>query len=385
MGGWEESWALINMDRWEYSNLFNALHLHFFNLKPSLEEWLTLPAMTSKMDKWLASRTPVAQTGPFGKLSVELLDLIWSHLVAALSASPPRETPKLAYMLAFGITCTRILAVGERHILRALRAHHAPWAACRLICVNRATTWADLPAGLFTDAETHELGLDRNTSEYGSLYRSVYRNYVDGHGPDGSQWHENKTVHALRKVLFAAEYPFCNPFGPHWDTRPKVQVQGAGWDDARRLIALHEGGWPTEAEGAVRVLCNLSKGQYVRSDRIPRENERRPFRLDSALLSRICCTSSDADFYMQAEGEHRAALVHGPWAGDRFCIVPLDMLSEVFGGEEDLRDVSEETRVLLQHLWTLNRPEEWLDSSAVLRKSSRAKPLCSQMFEIFGK
>ena len=54
-------------------------------------------------------------------MPIELLDLFFDEL------------PALHDVVRLAITCKPLLAVGKRHLLRASRAHYAPWAGARLI------------------------------------------------------------------------------------------------------------------------------------------------------------------------------------------------------------------------------------------------------------
>ncbi|TFK94881.1 hypothetical protein K466DRAFT_593178 [Polyporus arcularius HHB13444] len=316
--GLEESWMLVNVDRKERHGSCDGLQFAFFKGYDSLlaADCLTLPGMTRKVAQWIASRQPVVQTGCLSKLSVELLDLIFEHLDASMTSL------KLITMISFAITCTTVLEVGKRHLLRALRAHHAYWVQGRLICLNNDLMWGDLPTGMLTDMETHELETTLSEwgygGQHGSLYQFARELYKNALYPDDLKADRNLASH-LDWRLENAEYP-------------------------TRLLDIYRAEWPTAEKDTISVLCNLSKMEYVRSDI--------GFGLDVALLSRICWCSKSAEFALRCEGEYRERLMRGPWAGDRFCITTLDMLSEVFQGQEG-KDVSGETEDLLQHLWTL--------------------------------
>ncbi|TFK94882.1 hypothetical protein K466DRAFT_657400 [Polyporus arcularius HHB13444] len=360
--GRQEGWLLLNIDRREDSGGFDSLKHAFLEHRCSLgaKKWLTLPSMTKKIDHWLATRRSVVQTGSFSKVSVELLDLIFEFLAASTSHY------KFTDMIMFAITCTNILVVGERHLLRALRAHHAYWAHGRLIMVNDLTNWDDLPPGLLTEVESREL--ETRTPEYhhsggdhGTLYEFALQLYTHGIYPDDRAG-ERAVANELAMELYMAEYP---GFG-HVRRRDivRVPVSGQPWDDMKRFLSIYNGRRPTTEKDAISVLCNLSKTEYVRSDMLSKEDPSDGwFELDSALLSRVCWCTEPEDFDLRCEGEYRMRLMRGPWAGDRFCIVTLDMLEEVFDGKEG-KDVSEETRALLQHIWTFRtRAEEEVEES----------------------
>lgn len=83
--------------------------------------------------------------------------------------------------------------------------------------------------------------------------------------------------------------------------------------------ALLRPGLPAQKD---RVLCNLSKGLYVREDAIPLF-ERDQFHICQALLSRIIWSSGGTDLsYKDAKDPiHR-----GKWAGDKFEVTTRDRL-----------------------------------------------------------
>ncbi|KAI0681873.1 hypothetical protein C8T65DRAFT_690541, partial [Cerioporus squamosus] len=83
-------------------------------------------------------------------------------------------------------------------------------------------------------------------------------------------------------------------------------------------------------------LCNLSKGEYVRRDglTVPHSG------LAQALLSHICW-SEDESCSMSLRKETLEKLIHGRWAGDRFCITTLEALPDAPKGRE-WADVTEE-------------------------------------------
>ncbi|RDX55341.1 hypothetical protein OH76DRAFT_1551809 [Lentinus brumalis] len=316
--GLEESWMLVNVDRKERHGSCDGLQFAFFKGYDDLlaADCLTLPAMSRKVTQWIALRQPVVQTGCLSKLSVELLDLIFEHLDASMTSL------KLITMISFAITCTTVLEVGQRHLLRALRAHHAYWVQGRLICLNNDLMWGDLPTGMLTDMETHELETTLSEwgygNQHGSLYQFARELYKDALYPDDLKADRNLASHLDWRL-----------------------------ENAERFLDIYRAEWPTAEKDTISVLCNLSKMEYVRSDI--------GFGLDVALLSRICWCSKSTEFALQCEGVYRERLMRGPWAGDRFCITTLDMLSEVFKGQEG-KDVSGETEALLQHLWTLKHP-----------------------------
>lgn len=108
------------------------------------------------------------------------------------------------------------------------------------------------------------------------------------------------------------------------------------------------------------VLCNVSKGEYVRAEAVAtltgREHKgpfiEAPINLGHALLSRICW-SSDPSISMSYDKD----LHRGPWAGDRVAVTALDRLK--FGIE--WKDVSKEVVDVLCDIWESEYGSSWLE------------------------
>ena len=98
------------------------------------------------VEQWLAEGPTVVPPGPISILPPELIHTIFDEL---------HELDEIIY---FAITCKLLLSIGKPHILRATKAHYAPWVGCRLITLNDdAQSLDDLPPGLLTDAERKEI------------------------------------------------------------------------------------------------------------------------------------------------------------------------------------------------------------------------------------
>ena len=107
------------------------------------------------VDQWLADGPTVVPPGPISILPPELIHTIFDEL---------HELDEIIYL---AITCKLLLSIGKPHILRATKAHYAPWAGCRLITIDdEAQPLADLPLGLLTDAERKEIEATGNDLEH---------------------------------------------------------------------------------------------------------------------------------------------------------------------------------------------------------------------------
>ena len=78
------------------------------------------------------------------------------------------------------------------------------------------------------------------------------------------------------------------------------------------------------------VLCNLTKAEYVRENGITIPPGSRAFPLVNVLISQICWSEGDWDM----DENTTQTLIHGPWAGHRFCCIRLKDLPDVPKGLE---------------------------------------------------
>ena len=286
-------------------------------------------------------------------MPVELLDLFFDELHG------------LHEVISLSITCKPLLAVGKRHVLRATRAHYAPWVGCRLISLDDGTQSLDeLPPRLLTDAERKEIEaagfpkyvtaseheVERNLSNFSSHYykRVFHKEWGQPRLNDASTL-EQRLRH--RRI---------SPAPADGDSEANIVTER----DVRMFRTLYgDGRRPTYPSG-VRVLCNLSKGEYVRADGLTMPTHAN---LAHALLARICWSSS-REVGMVCADDYRPQLTAGTWAGDRFCVTSLDALPELGvdltdgeGEKRELgwRDVTLEVGEVLAHIWG-NNSARWV-------------------------
>ena len=253
-------------------------------------------------------------------------------------------------VICLAITCKRLLAVGKPHLLRLLRAVHAPWAGSRIICLGGYTEDdSELPKGFLTDAELHKIATTEipvlgEPDEYEKCLSSyACELYRRGYGRGRSS---------------ADEYAYWSDLR---ETREMWEKEG----DAQGLLevnmydALYLYSEPTYPKG-VTVLCNLSKAEYVREDRLTvMEWERGGrwtcrFGLMNGLMARICW-ATDPSMSMCCGEEYEERLAKGPWAGDRFCITTVEEMPRLkIGAGKEWKDVTSEVDELLVHLWKKN-------------------------------
>lgn len=91
------------------------------------------------------------------------------------------------------------------------------------------------------------------------------------------------------------------------------------------------------------VLCNISKGEYVRRAALPDialdlEDD---VSLAHALIVQVFW-SSDPSCDFDIPEEHHERILRGPWAGDRFCVTTRKNMPQLAPGVGRWRDVSDE-------------------------------------------
>lgn len=296
-------------------------------------------ALGRQVNTWLEIGPRALQPGPLGKLSAELLDMVF------------RDVIEMNYDAAlwFATTCKSVLEVAKPHLLRQLQAFYAPWAGGRLIYLGQHTE--DLPQGLLTDAELQHIA----TADIPQL---------DDIGPRKT----NLSLYASK--IYETRHTITHDTGAesqrleHWRALRKVLKTCKGCPrrllELRMVQTLHVFTMPRPLrERSVSVLCNLSKAEYVRGDRLSKMkwvdvefNWTAELGLMHALLSRICWSTDDS-ISMVCGKEYKERLVKGPWAGDRFCIATLVTMPNPRVAKKWV-DVTAEVDELLVHIWESN-------------------------------
>ncbi len=297
-----------------------------------------LPPNYRQVDTWLRTGRYARQLGLFGKLSPELLDIIFDNVFS------------MGDIIQFSITCKLALEVGKRHLLSALRRYHAPWAGKRLICLGEWTQDSDLPQGLLTAFEQQEL----LTADVPSVAEDLR---LSGKKMDLVTYASETYLCKYGTIGRAMELRWT-----YWKIMRKKRA--AIKDDPRSnrdLDMFHElyiYSKPTYPEGPL-VLCNLSKAEYVREDRLRKmewDEEWEgtyyalPLGLVHALIARICWSGAGVPPLFRGELGIGEQLAKGPWAGDRFSITTLETMPQPKDAKE-WTDVTAEVDELLFRIW----------------------------------
>ncbi|KAM5542374.1 hypothetical protein V8D89_003833 [Ganoderma adspersum] len=329
-------WELINVDRRE-RDLAGGSKLveFFFEDMRDVYEALQTPILPPAVDEWLARGTVVLQPGNIGKLSTEVLDMIFQEI---LDNEEDPFTINLLSCICFAVGCKRLLTVGKQHILDGLLRHHVRAADCRLVCLGEATDATDqAPPGMLTEEELDEIA-DTKVPAEDDVWAIAARN-EDGRDPN--------------LILERCLYEFAMEF---------YDGAIADWRERRFSLALERDRlWERlgvewllpERRDPVQVR-DRRMGEYVREAAlIARGKDFGRVSLAHAMLSRICYSldPSVADEYCGEEFVGNFG--RGPWAGDRFCIRSEDDMPvpEAGCGFKEWVDVTEEVNRLLGNLW----------------------------------
>lgn len=326
-----------------FSSLLEALRLsilpRFVNILLYLKLSYNDRSPISEVETWLKRGDYALQPGPLGKLSPEVLDIIFWNVSCVQDA------------VRFAITCKILLDVGQPHLLRLLQGCHAPWANARLICLGCDTGRnEDLPLDLLTKDELHE------------VVTCVHPHVLDCLEP-GQEPHFALVACETYKRRYGTtnhhhleRYNELDRLHEEAAANPKLALDFEMYEKLY-LFSDTESVYPP---GAL-VLCNLSKAEYVREDRLSKMVRKihgwvEEFGLMQALLSRICW-SVDPSISMCCDKKYKERLTKGPWAGDRFCVVTLDTMPRLNVAKE-WKDVTAEVDKLLAHLWKVNTYNE---------------------------
>ncbi|EJF62189.1 hypothetical protein DICSQDRAFT_169221 [Dichomitus squalens LYAD-421 SS1] len=326
-----------------------------------LQSVLYAPQLPTVVDLWL-SISPIAfQPGPLGKLATELLHIIFRMM------SETRD------VVCFALTCKYILSISKPHLLRVLKQEHAPWSGCRLIFIGSGTKDKGIPSGLICSEDlkqmktafghlphTHTFWTWNNTvvnkedTRYLFPYTSDYYCPVMGSTArsDRKAWSD---LHQRRLAELSG-------------TSPNSESGKTKRLDLRRcelLTSLNYHVRPNRTWNDTTVLCNLSKGEYVRHAELTLliKQDRRgaicmSLGLGQALLALICWTDSD-NLTLVCHEKYRRRLLRGPWAGDKICITTSLEMPPLPEGKNEWINITKEIDGLMRHLWKNNVKGDW--------------------------
>ncbi|KAI9057650.1 hypothetical protein FKP32DRAFT_1607179 [Trametes sanguinea] len=328
-----QDWILLNLDT-RQSACGGKLGEWFpYDNFAWLEESLKVPRFSPNVDLWIKRGKHAIQRGPLFKLSNEIIDMIFLELED--DASIP----------CFAVTCKDLLILGKPHAYKVMARHAcSSWRNGRIIAVGDCCYGLDdssLPPGLLTAKEKKAI-------------KDMCKNL------NGSQVEYEPTLYSFAHAAFEWRPDSKSDADPVWAMAKQFCQYGRSSDgtiwrawtpsdtlDRRMIEELMK---VTYDDGPGAVLCNLSKGEFVREDAL--DLPKRISSLGHALVSQVCWTH-DFWFALAVGEEFEEKLGRGRWAGDRFCIVTESTMPEL-PGRAEWKDVTREVHELLCHLHNKN-------------------------------
>ncbi|KAI0822757.1 hypothetical protein BC628DRAFT_1412046 [Trametes gibbosa] len=315
-----QCWLIIDFDRRE--TLGGGKMCEFFwDGAQDIMNALRVPApFDAKIDELLRGTISNQQASPLCRLSQELFDLIFDEL------------EYLDYYQSFGIlaiSCRAVLSHARNRLVARIGALHShALAGHRLICLGEyAGGPSKLPAEILGADELNKLrthaeafGLSLN------LYEYALENFKDSD-----------------VLLTYSSYPM-----------PFMAFQWSSKDFAL-CKSISRPNYPLDRPW---VLRNLSNHEYVREDAAKALCESLPAnphedidlgrpKFSHFLLVNICWSRVTSTAGCASEG---GDLSQGHWAGDRFDIVLMDILTAE-DEEGSWKDVTDEVGEVIKQMW----------------------------------
>ncbi|KAI0677689.1 hypothetical protein C8Q78DRAFT_1003904 [Trametes maxima] len=354
-------WYLLNIDKRQNArDVGDKLTAEYFVIPEAWEcggliDSLRKQYLPEAYEDLLTQGPPVArQHGPLGKLAAELLGMIFDHL-------PSTD------VLCLAVTCKSLLAASKQRLEETLGDRHLFWGGDRLVLLGEYTYGrVNLPTGLLTDAEWEEVvqaylseklkpKIREASLRVGQVSMTVFATNTYQEGPLSEfTRHEQQRLHSLIFLLcigweermyasFKRRIRRSTTDGGNHD--PSTRTWDVNMYDSENIRALS--GVRYDTNEGVEVVCNLSKGEYIRADGFSL-----PLRVSLGQALLACITwSSSGDVAMDIEDDFLDVLVQGSWAGDRFIVATIDALPALGPGLGEWRDVTEGVNRLLQHIW----------------------------------
>lgn len=240
----------------------------------------------------------------------------------------------------------RLFGIGLSRVIELQRVLFASWAGRRVICLGRYTEDDDYPPSIqgYVKQELRRMQRIGADSDNGS----------DSDGDCEEQEDERQFPSRELYYLVRAHYgEFGYGHELRYQREDSDRYDALDPDEKKAYRSLGE---PKYASADQEILCNLSKGEYVRNKALQElaaesddEDKRRWIRklssvdLEHALLSRICW-STDPSISMSYDKD----LHRGPWAGDRLEVTTMDKLTN----DVEWKDISGEVVDVLREIWT---------------------------------
>ena len=272
------------------------------------------------------------QTAKITKLPVEILDMIFS------------EVDDLRSIICLCLVHELLGAVGERHAHELILQVAGSWAGDRIMCVGANLLDHDFPPQLQSAAVAWTKEAIAANEGSDNPYPVTAADILV------CKCHQSTECICLSQVTsFVFNMPYIRGGFRGFNEADRKKIDQL----ANRLYSII-GRERTALRKGKYVLCNLSKGEYVKTCPMEALNERllaehdisRGINPDHVLLSKICW-SSDANCSMPICLE-TDRMSRGPWAGDRIEVTTEDMMRHNI----DWQDVTEESFEWIERVWT---------------------------------
>ncbi|KAI0825539.1 hypothetical protein BC629DRAFT_1434177 [Irpex lacteus] len=325
-----QSWMLVNLRYYcvagggcKLGEIFcsEGLHIHIRHF--------TRPAWSEQSRAELCLKYPrvahrsASPQSKLLRLADELLLMIFRYI------------DSLADAICLSLADGRLFAIGFSTVVKLQSSAYANWAGANVVCLGDYACDDDLPAAIIKKAKA---------------CMKRWPQAMEDPEDDPEDDPDGKFLYAVKNHFF--EFKRGMDTAGHFRTAAELRDLGQDKDAFKEMMK------PRYDSSHPWVLCNLSKGEYIRADAVAKLTNSKgdtPFianaiRLDHALLSRVCWSSDGSIAMVNEDNLHR-----GSWAGDRFEVTSMDKIDPRI----DWKDVSKETVKTLQKIWRNDYGKDW--------------------------
>ncbi|KAI0683678.1 hypothetical protein BC835DRAFT_1423076 [Cytidiella melzeri] len=305
-------WRFVNLDKRCAQSPTGGYRLGEFFFRPGLPLSIyefTIPSPLSSKVASLTAKSPRimhCSSSPNSRLlrcPEEIILLVF------------REIDQLSDAACFALADGKLFRIGLARIEELQRLYYSIWAGDRVLLIGGRTNDDDYPESV-QDTVNEELRHAQDVAEEDASDNS--------------------------KFCYLASECYERPFRPGdvWKRHRKlIRHKDKDARNYKALVKRHHD------DSSLRVLCNISKGEFVRQTSI----KDLPFYADlgHAMLSRICWATDDSIGMAYGLEDNKNPLHRGSWAGDRFEVTTMDRLRSNI----EWRDVSKEVADTLRDIY----------------------------------
>lgn len=247
-----------------------------------------------------------------------------------------------------------LLGVGLSRVIELQRALFASWAGRRVICLGNYAEDDDYPPSIqgYVEQELRRMH-DIDAESDGDIEPDSDGNNEPNSDGDSEEDEDEDERPKFYELVQEHYETFKNGDESWYQPDDSRRTHMLNSDEKKAYLFLSEPKYPSPDQ---QILCNLSKGEYVRNQALQDSeltaeiddeyyydenwSSRLPMvsvELAHALLSRICWST-----YSDELDIHR-----GPWAGDKLEVTTMDKVTS----DVEWRDISEEVLDILREIW----------------------------------